>query len=258
MKLHHRDYGSGKTALIIMHGLFGNLNNWHSLANEIGEVVRVVTVDQRNHGKSPHSDHFNYVEMAADIEELTTDLGIEQAIVMGHSMGAKTAMYFTMQHPDKTAGLIAVDMAPRQYDHLFEEIFHALTTFDPSIYNSRTAADAAFAELLPGTGVRQFLLQNLERDDAGGFTWRMNLPVLHRDYNKIASGVAGDGYEGPALFLRGAESGYVKDEDMEVIQAFFPAAELVTIARAGHWVHADNPTDLKQEVIRFVAPIVQQ
>ena len=231
------------------------LDNWQTLARRWGQTHQCLLVDLPNHGRSPHADRHDYEHMAEAVIDLAEHLGFEHFSVLGHSMGGKVAMQIALSHPERVQRLIVVDMSPRQYRRGHDDIFAALKALDPASLTDRKEAAARLAEHITDPGVQLFLLKNLGRRAGGGFEWRMNLPVIDRDYDQLTAPVGnfGDRYEGPALFLRGAKSGYVRDEDIPYIEALFPQAEAVTIAGAGHWVHAEAPEATYEAVRDFLA-----
>ena len=254
MQLHHKVIGAGEP-IVILHGLFGMLDNWQTLAKQLAEDYLVYLVDQRNHGRSPRAAAHGYPEMADDLHRFLTDQGIPAATVLGHSMGGKTAMQFALTHPEMTERLVVVDIAPKAYAGGHESIIAALQALHPERLDSRSEAEAILAPRIPELGVRQFLLKNLSRDKAGGYRLKMNLDVLAREYPRIMADIElanPSPYTGPALFVRGGRSAYVQDEDRPRIEALFPAARLHTVANAGHWVHAQAPKVLLQVLRDFL------
>ncbi|WP_116126266.1 alpha/beta fold hydrolase [Lewinella sp. IMCC34183] len=253
MDLNYKTYGEGYP-LVILHGLFGSLDNWSTLARRWAKRYRVILVDLPNHGRSPHTDEITYPQLAHDLAAFLEGIGVDACYLLGHSMGGKVAMQTALTYPGLVEKLVVVDMAPRQYGRGHDDVFAALRALDPSSLEDRRDADAAMEPYLQEKGVRQFLLKNLARDDEG-FRWRMNLEVLDNDYeNLIASvGTLGQTYPKPALFLRGSKSGYVKEEDLDGILRHFPQAQLTTIQGAGHWVHAEQPEELYTRVAEFLS-----
>ena len=245
MQLNHKTYGEGPP-LVILHGLFGNLDNWQTLARKWATDYTVISVDLRNHGRSPHADEMTYPLMAEDVAEFLEGKGIDECTLLGHSMGGKVAMQTALSYPGLVSKLIVVDMAPRRYGRGHDDVFAALHALDPASLNDRNEADAQMKPHMADAGVRMFLLKNLTRHTEGGFRWRMNLEVLHRDYDNIVApvGELGQSFDGPALFVRGSKSDYVQDNDWPYILQLFPEAELVTVEGAGHWVHAERPDEL--------------
>ncbi len=253
MNLNHKTFGSGPP-LVILHGLFGTLDNWSTLARRWAEHYTVILVDQRNHGRSPHAPEMDYHLMAEDLAAFLEAQWVHECHLLGHSMGGKVAMQVALTYPDLVDKLIVVDMAPRQFDRGHDDVFRALLSLDPATLTDRRSADGLLAPHLADAGVRQFLLKNLARGEEGGFRWRMNLDVLYRDYEKLIGPVGrpGDRFDGPALFVRGGESNYVRDGDWPAILELFPAARLETVAGAGHWVHAAAPEALGALVEEFL------
>ncbi len=253
MQLFYKEYPGPGQPLIIMHGLFGMLDNWHNLARSFSENYHVFLVDLRNHGQSPHSSDFSYPLMAADIAELMQHLGLSKAAILGHSMGGKVAMEFALENPEKCSELIVVDIAPVQYRPGHDDIFAALFSIDlKDGTRKRSELDEEMAKYIPEFGTRQFLLKSLVRD-GDGFAWKFNLDALHHHYEKIIAGIEGArDYTGPTLFIRGSESRYVRDEHWSRIEELFPLAKLSTVEGAGHWVHAEKPQELIQLVKEFL------
>lgn len=253
MDLFYKDYGAGPP-LIILHGLLGAGGNWHTLSHRVfGRHFHVFAVDQRNHGRSPHDDRLDYPAMAADLAGFMDAHGLARAHVLGHSMGGKTAMEFALTFPARVDRLVVVDIAPRAYPNRHAEILDALRALDPAAYRSRAEIDAALAERIASYPIRQFLLKNLRPDGPGSYAWQMNLDAIVRNYDRISGGLTAAGtFDGPALFVRGGASDYVTDADLPGIRRHFPAARLVTIPGAGHWVHAEAPEAFARAVLAFL------
>lgn len=252
MELFSQIHGKGEP-LIIMHGLFGMSDNWQSLGRKWAENYEVHMLDMRNHGRSPHSDEFSYELMADDLVAYLDQHQLESANILGHSMGGKVAMLFAVLNPERTRRLIIADIAPKPYEPHHGEIIAALEALDLSQVKKRSDADALFGpDLHPG--VRQFLLKNLYWEEKDKMAWRFNLPVLAREIQKVGEGLAANAYyDGPCLFLRGTDSWYIQDEDMDLILSHYPEAQLETISKAGHWLHAENPKDFYQAVSEFLS-----
>ena len=253
MRLHFKSFGNGKP-LVILHGLFGSLNNWQTMGRRLGENFEVFTVDQRNHGHSPHSPVMNYREMATDLVEFFDEHRLVAAHVLGHSMGGKTAMQFALSYPARTRSLIVVDIAPRAYAESHDPILDALLGIPLAEFSSREEVDKALAVKIENQAVRAFLLTNLRRDEAGRFEWKMNLPVLKEHYQDLVAAVSTDqSYAGPTLFLKGGKSNYLTTGDEPLMRRLFPAYVTFTIEAAGHWVHSEAPDALFAAVVRFLA-----
>lgn len=251
MNLNFQEYGRGRP-LLILHGLLGSLDNWHTLSKAFATSFRVLAVDQRNHGRSPHSDIFTYDAMAEDLVEFLDRLQIKSTFLLGHSMGGKTAMQLALSHPERVEKLIVVDISPRAYPPLHDELLDALLSVNLADYQSRQQVDKALEAKVPEFPVRQFLLKNLTRDASGKFSWKANLDVISRNYEEIARQItAQDPFPKPTLFVKGSRSNYILDSDTHAIRHLFPRATISTI-EAGHWIHADSPQPFADLVMRFL------
>lgn len=240
--------------LLVLHGLFGSGTNWRGIARRLAAGHRVVLVDLRNHGVSPHTPLMDYPAMAADVRALLDRLGLPQAALLGHSMGGKTAMTLALETPQRVARLVVVDIAPVTSPGDHGPLIDAMRTIDPGRMTRRAQADQALAPAIPDATLRAFLLQNLVAA-GGGYRWRIDLDAIAASMPALL-GFPDPGrrhFEGPALFVRGARSRYVCDTDYERIAKLFPAARVVSIAGAGHWVHAERPEALLETVTAFLA-----
>jgi esterase len=251
MELYFKEFRP-KSPVVILHGLFGFSDNWQTIAKALSEDQTVLTPDLRNHGRSPHVSSHSYLEMADDLKEFLEQRRISQAVVIGHSMGGKAAMQLAMNYPDLVEKLVIIDMEPGQAADNHREIFKALFDLDFSIIKTRQEANDFLSSRLEDEGTRQFLLKNITRETNGEFAWKMNLSVLWKDYHNILAPVSGNPYEKPALFIRGGKSNYIKDEEITLIEKYFPNSSVVTIEGAGHWVHADKPAELLAVVKGFL------
>ena len=256
ISLNFKTYGQGNP-IIILHGLFGTLDNWQTIARQLSEEYLVYLVDQRNHGRSPHTEEFDYSLLAEDLKDFMESEGMSQATIIGHSMGGKTAMQFAVSYPEMVSSLVVVDIAPKAYEGGHQEIFDALMSIDLNKIENRKMADEQLVEKIPDVGVRQFLLKNLTRDKEGGYRWKMNLPAIHKNYQHILNNILLDEpYTGPALFIRGERSGYIKEADESLIKNTFPKAQVIPIPNAGHWVHAEAPEVLLSTFKNFMAGVL--
>ncbi|GGF35954.1 alpha/beta fold hydrolase [Echinicola rosea] len=252
MKLNYKKVGQGKP-LIILHGLFGSADNWLSIAKELDEDYTIYLLDQRNHGDSPQSDEWSYKAMVDDLATFMTSQGLEAAYIMGHSMGGKTAMNFALRHPNKVKKLIVADIAPRYYPPHHQTILKGLNAIDMDNLKSRKEADETLSEHIPEAGIRQFLMKSLGRDDDRKFIWKINLPVITEKIDNVGEGIDSDKvYDGPTLFMRGANSDYIQDKDKEDLEKYFPEYKLITIKNAGHWLHAEQPDAVAATVKAFL------
>lgn len=241
MDLNYKEFGHGDP-LIILHGLFGTLDNWQTMAQKLAEHFTVFIVDQRNHGRSPHTEEHGYTCMAEDLHDFMTSKWIYKANLLGHSMGGKTVMRFATEYPDMVDKLIVADIAPKSYPDTHSGIFNALMSIDLSTVTARKEVEEILKESISSMAIRQFLLKNLTRDKSHKYRWKMNLPVLYKYYSNILKFDLGhEVFEGDTLFIRGGQSAYIQDEDMDDIREYFPSAQLKTIDNAGHWLHAEAP-----------------
>jgi pimeloyl-ACP methyl ester carboxylesterase len=251
MLLHYKEIGEGKP-LVILHGLFGTSDNWQTHAKKLGEYYRVILVDQRNHGHSPWSEDFTYEHLAEDLERLILHLGIDKFTLIGHSMGGKTAMYYSQKYPTRLEKMVIVDIGIKQYPMHHNEIIKGIKSLDLTTISSRSAAEQAMIPFVDSYGVRQFLLKNLYWVEKGKLAWRMNVYVLEREMEEILAPIPNIEVWTPTLFLRGAMSNYILDEDWDAIEEIFPDATLETIENAGHWVHSEQPDEFIEKVLGFI------
>ncbi len=250
MKLFFRESGQGQP-LIILHGLFGSSDNWFSHAKTFAPFFKVYLVDQRNHGQSPHSDEFNYKALTLDLEEFINEHAIEKPIILGHSMGGKTAMNFAVKNPDKLSDLIVVDIVPKYYPVHHDQILEGLESIDLNTLQSRNEADQLLSKHVPEPDVRQFLLKNLSRNE-NGFEWKINISGIDKNIEQIGAALEYPGtYGNRSLFIKGAKSNYYKPGDEELIKKIFTKAEIQTI-NTGHWVQAENPQEFAKIVLTYL------
>ncbi|WP_066835155.1 alpha/beta fold hydrolase [Rufibacter ruber] len=253
MELHYRTIGEG-SPLLILHGLFGYSDNWQTLAKYYGEHFKVYLIDQRNHGRSPHTPDFSYQLMSDDLREFIDQHQIQDAAILGHSMGGKVAMNFALQHPDKLSKLLVADIAPKAYPPHHDDILAGFHSIDLNTLQSRQDADDQLAQKVPDFGTRQFLLKNLYRTEDNKFAWRLNLESIEANLDSILGNIESDTpFTKPTLFLRGGNSRYIKPEqDTEQIKRLFPNAEIQTIENAGHWLHAEQPQEFFKLSMAFL------
>ena len=252
MKLNFKSYGQGP-ALLILHGLFGSLDNWLTHARNLEADYSVYLIDLRNHGRSPHSDSFDYRVMAEDLYELMEAEGILSAHLLGHSMGGKVVMEFAGLYPEKVDKLIVADMGIKQYPPHHTAVFEALTSIDLSVIPSRKAAEAFLMQKLDNDVVTtQFLLKGLGRDAANQFIWKFNFPAILGNYSAILAGVSPEIFEKPTLFLSGGNSSYILESDHAAIRSHFPLAQFEVMEGVGHWLHAENPSLFLEKVRHFL------
>jgi esterase len=250
MLLNHKIFGSGEP-LVILHGLFGSLDNWLTHAKKLSEYYQVILVDQRNHGHSEWSDDFNYDLLSDDLEKLLKYLKLDKIILLGHSMGGKTAISFTQKYPEKISKLIVVDIGVKEYPMHHDEILKGLNSIDLELVNSRSEATKILSKFIDSEGVKQFLLKNLYWIEKGKLAWRINIPILEKNMSNILTELDNTEVFDQTLFIRGALSNYIIDDDIEKLESIFNDFQLVTIENAGHWVHAEQPETFIETVLSF-------
>jgi pimeloyl-ACP methyl ester carboxylesterase len=250
--LHSKILGNGEPLLII-HGYFGSGDNWKMIANKLSDSFQVHLIDQRNHGRSFHSDEFDYELMVEDLYNYIEHYQLEKVNLLGHSMGGKTVMLFAVEYSELVNKLIVADIAPRMYPPHHDDILKALNSVDFSVQNSRKLVDEKLAELIPEIGVRQFLLKSVYWKEKGQLDFRFNLQSLTENNNEVGEALPSfTNFDGETLFLKGENSGYISANEEPLIKAHFPNSSIVTIANAGHWLHAENPIDFFNELKLFL------
>ena len=250
MQLNFKKIGQGNP-MLILHGVFGSLDNWANIGKKLSSHFSVYLIDQRNHGESQHSDEFTYKAMVEDLKDLMQRESIENPIMIGHSMGGKTVMNFAMKYPDAFDKMIVIDMAPKAYPPQHKDILKALNSISIKTIKTRKEADSQIAGLIHEFGVRQFLLKNMRRIE-NGFEWKINLPVITKSFENIYENIQNKHpISNPVLFIRGGNSNYILDRDIATITSLFPHSEVKTIVGAGHWVHVENPTALIEMILEF-------
>ncbi len=250
--LNYKSFGEGKP-LLILHGLFGSLDNWVTLGRKFGEDFKVYLVDQRNHGQSFHSSDFSYDLMSEDLCQFMGELGLPKAHVIGHSMGGKTAMEFARKYPEKVEKLIVADIGPKSYPVHHSQIIKAFYAIPINDLSFRKEADDKLSSLITDFGVRQFLLKNLSREGQG-FKWKMNLDAIAANIEEVGKALNQNALiKNETLFLRGGNSDYVLNDDFNLIHSVFPNSKVDTIEDVGHWLHAEKPTEFYNKVSEFLS-----
>jgi esterase len=253
MKLNFKELGSGKP-MVILHGLFGSLDNWMTLGKRFAEHHQVFLVDQRNHGHSDHDDVFTYEAMAEDLLEFFEEQNLNDVILIGHSMGGKTAMQFAMDHAGRLNRMVVVDIGPQGYEVHHDLIIRSMQSLDLKNISSRREAEEELAHLITADDTCQFLLKNLYRkkndDGTACYDWRFNLDVIASEIEEVGMPIHGL-CELPTLFIGGIKSNYIAEDQLEQIQTQFPNADLISL-NTGHWVHAEDPDGLYEAILNFV------
>lgn len=255
MLLHSNILGKGQgQAFLILHGFLGMSDNWKTLGKQFSESgFEVHLLDQRNHGSSFWDDTFNYDVLAEDLKHYCDEYQFSNIIVLGHSMGGKTAMVFATKYPELVSKLIVADISPKFYPKHHETILKGLHALDFNIIKSRSEADEVLSHYVSDFGTRQFLLKNLYWKEKRQLALRMNLKVLTEKIETVGEALSAEAiYNKDTLFLRGDKSNYITDDDKSLIHHHFPKAKIITIKNAGHWLHAENPQDFFAVVMDFI------
>lgn len=252
VELAYRELGpKGATPVVILHGLFGSSDNLGSIAREVAEpgepgapACNVFLVDLRDHGRSPHSTETSYPLMAADVNALVSALGLKNIVLVGHSMGGKTAMLFAQRWPELLKQLVVIDIGPKEHANNQEYIVKALRTADLGPGRTRKEVEAHIAAQVKEPGVVQFLLKSLYWKTPEQLAWRMNVDLLGRSMHTILAAIGPETVRVPTVFVRGGQSDYILREDLPAIKEQFPNSRVETIPFAGHWVHAQAPDEV--------------
>jgi esterase len=256
MKLFYRKFGDGPP-LIILHGLYGSSDNWVTIAKRLADSFTVYLPDQRNHGQSPHSETHDYDSMRDDLFELVTNLHLRRFFLAGHSMGGKTAIAFALKWPEMLNGLEIADVSPFANENnrlpVFNQhltILKTILSIDPGTIRSRGDAERLLSEKISSEKERGLILKNLQRNSGDIFSWKLNALSLYKNLDNIMAAINLE--EGlslpvtgfPVIFLKGSYSNYLTATDVTGIRRIFPAAEFIVINGAGHWIHADKPDEV--------------
>lgn len=250
--LYFRKQGQGEPVVII-HGLFGSMENLGAQARALAKHFCVYSLDLPNHGRSAHSPTMTLSSMATLVSEWMAAQGLPSAMFVGHSLGGKVAMELALQHPEQCQKLVVLDIAPVHYEPHHTQVFKGLLALNPALLESRAQADTELKVHVTEPAVRSFLLKNLVKETQG-FSWRMNLPVIHACYpDLIAANTRPEHpYEGEVLFIKGAQSDYILEQYRDAIAVRFPKAKLRLVAGTGHWLHAEKPERIAQLTVQFL------
>lgn len=249
--LHSKIIGAGQPFLIL-HGFLGMSDNWKTLGNKYAENFEVHLIDQRNHGRSFHSNDFSYDALVDDLKNYIDHHNLSKCILLGHSMGGKTAMQFALTYPESISKLIIADIAPKAYPAHHQYILKALSKVDFSTQKSRTEIENILNTYIKEKGVIQFLMKNVYRQDKQQLAYRFNLPILLEKYSEVtATFTTNKTFSKPTLFLKGSKSNYITQEDTILINHNFTTSQIDTISNAGHWLHAENPQEFYAKTLQF-------
>ncbi|HAW19870.1 MAG TPA: alpha/beta hydrolase [Flavobacteriales bacterium] len=252
MKLNYKILGEGKP-IVILHGLMGMLDNWQAPGRLMEDAYKVILVDARNHGRSPHSDVHSYDSMVHDVIELMDSLNLDSAHILGHSMGGKVAIKLAQEFPSRVDKLIVADIGPKFYAVHHQDVLAALRAVPLDELKKRADAEAYMIPFLDEPGVRQFLMKSLFHPDRHSFAWRFNLDSIEANIENVGEALDELDYEGDSLFIRGGNSNYITDSDWPDIRMLFPNSYLATIDGAGHWLHAEKPREFVAAVRDFLS-----
>jgi len=252
--LYSRKVGENGPDFVVLHGLFGSGKNWRSFAGSLEDDFQVWTLDARNHGDSPHADSMSYQQMAEDVARFFAENELENVILLGHSMGGKTAMQLALQFPDRIAALIVVDIAPVCYDHLHKQLklIEAMQELDLAAEMSRSEIEKKLAVKIPEKRLLSFLMTNLNRQN-GQFQWRIGLEQIAAgmpdllNYPELKSV-----FKGPVQFIGGENSAYLKFEYHALIRKYFPESRITMLENCGHWLHVEQPAAFQKTVNEFL------
>ena len=261
MKLHFRKYGEGPT-LIIMHGLFGSADNWNTLAKEFALKYSVYVLDMRNHGLSPHESEFNYVVMANDLNDFLVEHQLEDNVsIIGHSMGGKVLMQFLSMYPAKVSKAIVVDISPRYYPPHHHKVLQALSSVDFDVLNTRKEVEQIISPIIDDLPTTQFLLKNIYWKESTNtnppqtkLAWRFNFDAISENIEEVgaASPEIPLGAHFQLLFMAGAKSNYITQNDLNIIHDYYESSKVVFVENAGHWVQAEQPKIFIEKVNVFL------
>jgi esterase len=253
MVLHSQIIGTG-TPFIILHGFMGMGDNWKTLGKKFAKNgYQVHLIDQRNHGRSFHDPVFTYKAMVADLLLYCRHHDLDEIILLGHSMGGKTAMEFAVKHPERLSKLVIADIGPKEYPQHHQDVLKGLSSLDFSVIKTRSEADVALSEYIKDVGTRSFLLKNIYWVSKGQLGLRVNLSVVAKEITQVGKALDTAAiYSRDTLFLRGEHSGYIASIDEIGIQKQFPNSKIKIVLNAGHWLHAENPAQFYQIVMNFL------
>ncbi len=257
MELYSTILGKG-TPILILHGLYGSSDNWLTIAKALATDFSVHSLDLRNHGRSPHSKVHNYTEMIEDIRAYLDKHQIQKTLLLGHSMGGKVAMLFTLTYPERVQKLIVADIAPKKYPNNYDghvQILEVMKNIDLNTMKTRKQVEKALDAILKERKVTQLILKNLYRKKDGTFSWRINVTTLYENLENITGGT--DGWDTkhtkiPTLFIKGEHSHYLNIEDDFTIRKSFENFEMTVIPNAGHWLHAEQPDLVIKTILYFI------
>ncbi len=252
MKLFYKKIGKG-APVILVHGLFGSSDHWLRVAKDLSEHFEVFMPDMRNHGRSPHDSAMNYYAMAEDLRQFIKFHKISDPILTGHSMGGKIVMQTVSESPNIARGIVVVDMGLKKYPLRHIHYINTMLDVDFDTFSKRSEVSHFFMEKMGNKNVVQLLLKNLEWKNKNRLGWRLNIQNISENIDFILDAInCEQKYTKPALFIRGSNSEYIEDKDIDSIKRCFPSMHLATITDAGHWVYTDNYNAFYNTLYRFL------
>lgn len=253
LNLNYKKYGERGRNVVILHGLLGTFDNWQSIANHLSSFCKVYSLDQRNHGRSPHTDEMNYELLAYDVINFLEFHQLKDVVLIGHSMGGKVAMLVALERPDLISTLVVVDIAPKNYKGGHEVILEAMNNVPLHQTQSRKAIEDFVCQTIKSKAVVQFILKNLSRNTDNTFHWKCNLDSITKNYHLLmAFPEINTKFHKSTYFIKGELSDYISENDVELCKQIFSLAKFITIKNATHWVHADNPKDFLNTVEHII------
>jgi len=253
MRLQSYIDGEGRP-LVVLHGFLGSSDNWRAMRKRFAAKYKVFSVDQRNHGNSPHSSMMNYTVMTEDLREFLSEHGLSNVCLLGHSMGGKVAMQFATESPEWIDKLVIVDISPKAYPPSHQLLLDAMQNLELRRLKTYGEVEAALAQSISDASLRKFVVTNLARNSNGDLYWRIGLDSLAANYDQLIKPPAiSNSFDKPTCFVRGAQSNFIADQDLASIREYFPRAEFHTIPNAGHWVHIDAPEEFYRVVDEYLS-----
>lgn len=250
MKLNYQEQGNGYPVILI-HGMFGSLSNLGNLARCLSNQFRVISVDLRNHGDSPHDSVFDMATMAEDILYLMDILSLPTAFIVGHSLGGKVGMQLALSHADRVNKLVVADISPVTYQPRNDPALNGLIALSEASIQNRNQAEELLADFISDSQTRAFLLKNLKRND-DRFVLRLNINAVIENYGTaLVAAPSGDRFDNPCLFIKGETSAYIQEKHRPIIKDMFPNSQVNVISGAGHWLHAEKPKLFNNQVMEF-------
>jgi esterase len=252
MRLHYEAQGDGHP-LVILHGFLGSSENWRTMRKLLATTYKVFSVDQRNHGSSPHSSIMNYGVMTEDLRGFLSEQGLSQVFLLGHSMGGKVAMQLASESPQAIEKLVIVDVGPKAYPPAHRLLLQAMQNLELRGLKTYSEAEAALGATISDAPLRKFVVKNLMRDPKGMFQWRIGLDELAANYEQLIKAPSmSNSFDQATCFIRGALSRFIEDQDFAAIRQYFPLAEFHTVPNAGHWVQIDRPDEFYRIVDEYL------